>query len=1462
MYPKTKISLGATHVGGKNVAPVKEKPSFICCVCKIKTDNIKQCANCKSAKYCSKECQSKHYQYHKEICEAIVLLRKIESDKVVDQNHSISQSISHRTDLVKIVGSNPLILCQLNQIDVKALWDTGSMVSLIGKTWADVNLPDIEIHDIKDFLGESANLDLRTVNNSCISFEGVAVIDFSLGKNNSPIKVPFIITNENLDQPVVGYNLIEYLIVNDNSISNPHTLQFETGVGEKSLNAVVNLIKKEAESKDILGEAKVYRNTVIPANSIVKTKCITNVEGLNEKERSVLISPITSLNLDRLVISETYSKITRGKTPFVEVFIMNPTKQDILLHKGNVVGTVHSVASVIPIDINSFNTNVKNVTTKENVNEKWHPKISLDHLPEDQRNLVKEMLFEECEAFSRSESDIGDIRDFEMDINLSDNIPVNEPYRKVPRHLYNEVKNYLEDLIANGWVRKSKSAYASPIVCIRKKDGNLRMCIDYRKLNIKTIPDRMPIPRIQDILDSLGGQKYFTTLDMAKAYYQGYISEKCRHYTAFSTPWNLYEWIRIPLGLKNAPASFQRYINECLKGLRDVICIAYLDDILCYSSTFENHLRDVRVVLQRLKSAGIKLRAEKCELFKTKVKYLGKVISSEGYHADPGETTALEKFKEPPKTVGELRKLLGFLGYYRTYVKDFSRKMKPLYDLLQKPSSFTSKRKNKNSHQKDSRNKITWSVELQKVLDDMIEYLKSPNVMSFPDFRLPFIVTCDASVEGLGAVLYQNQNGVNRVISYASRTLTDAERNYHMHSGKLEFLALKWAVTERFHEYLSYGPEFTVFTDNNPLTYVMTSAKLNATGLRWVSELSNFNFNIKYRPGKKNVDADYLSRNALDIDELSPMCTEDLCRENINIICSTRGITANTHNVSIDHLSADENPLSIVDDEKLAKEQVNDPVIGPIYQAVLSAKRPSTMEWKKLNRKSRLLAQQFNKLSLRNGVLKRKTTNYDQIVLPTVFHDTVYKELHEKMAHLGTEKVLSLARKRFYWPYMATDVDNYIRKRCKCIVSKQPNVKERAPLIPIESTYPFEMVSIDFIQLDQCKGKFEYVLVVCDHFTRFVQMYATKNKNSKSAANKLFNEFILKYGFPKRIHHDRGREFNSKLFKTLHELSGIKSSNTTPYHPMGDGQVERMNRTLVNMLKSLPEKEKSNWSYHLPKLAFAYNSTCNKSTGYSPFFLLFGRESRLPIDTMFNIDNEPNNGGNQYCKFVEEWKSSLENAYNIVNKCTKHAAEYNKRYYDQKSRAVDILQGDLVLVKNVKRKSKLDNYWDNVIYNVIEKEEKLPVFLIQPVQGGNIKRIHRNLLKKCNDLIPNNSHHSSESIVKEPTQHRNQPIPAPRPIPEPRPIPAPQPIPTPQPIPAPRPKPTTTSHPTSQSTTPTTNPPQPKPRPKPNASPSPSTSEISTEEDCTTLKTRPKRKIKRKKILTYDKCGTATFVEI
>ena len=1284
--------------------------------------------------------------------------------------------------LVKLVGRKCVVNCCLEGKETKVLWDTGAEVALISRTWLDENFPEKPIKDVSELLGHE--LFLKVANNSHLDYLGYVEIVFKMSDNAEPLMVPFLVTEEEVEIPLVGYNVIEEVAKHEkDKLALIGMIESSMGKSKKKAEALVNLIQKKAncDEPDCLGGVKTgNKDVVIPKGRNLKLHCVARCGPVNG-DTAVMFEPNLNHDLHSgLVIGEGVVTLERGKLKLI-IPVSNPTSSDIVLKSQTQVGVIVPVASVIPcpVDINSIGraaavekvgaepvsedlqtdvdddneddadgeeSAVDEPPDKVTDHEAWLSKIDLSHLTVSQRKQVKEMLIRNAEVFSTDSNDIGEIKDLQMKINLKDDEPVKASYTSIPKPLYKEVKEYVEDLLASGWVQKSNSSYSSPMVCVRKKDGTLRLCVDYRRLNNKTIPDSQPIPKVQDILNSLGGNKYFTTLDMSKAYHQGFVHEDSRHLTAFATPWSLLEWVRIPFGLMNAPPVFQRYMNECLVGLRDVICIPYLDDVLVYSKNFKLHLKHQETVLRRLIEHGIKLNPLKCNWFKKAVKYLGHIVSEEGYKADGASDEVIDKLKVAPTTVGELRSLLGFVGYYRSFIQDFSRKAKPLYDLLckDKEKDAESKKvgkKGKKNFQRPSSDKISWEKVHQDIVDELLEILKCPPVIAYPDFSLPFVLHCDASETGLGAVLYQEQNEKLRVVSYASRTLTPAEKNYYLHSGKLEFLALKWSVTERFNDYLYYAPSFTIYSDCNPLSYVMSSAKLNATTMRWVGELANYNFSVKYRPGKDSTDCDYLSRNPVDFAKVMDQHKEEISSEMIGAVVAgsqSKGKFAAVNSVAPVMFSGLGNStMSPINPEEVKAAQLEDETIGVVMRMVESGKLPSKEEKKALEKKQKSLLNQWKKLEInKDGVLIRKTTHRVQIVLPVKFHKLVFEELHEKMGHLSSERVIQLAQERFFWPYLAKDVQHYVQNVCQCLKRKKPNREQRAPLVNIHSSEPFELVSVDFLHLDKSKGGYEYLLVLVDHFTRFVQVYPTRNKKGRTAADKIFNEYILRFGFPKRLHHDQGGEFENKLFDRLHELAGVEASRTTPYHPQGDGQVERMNRTLINMLKTLPEVYKSNWKDHVNKLVFAYNSTKNSSTTFSPFQLMFGRSPRLPIDFMFNLHQDPDNVS--YGQYVSSWKKAMQEACVIAGKNAKKNAGLGKKFHDKKLFGATLSVGDRVLVRNTQKggTGKLRSHWEEDVYVVSgRKDDNIPVFAVKRENGtGNERLLHRDRLMPCDHL--------------------------------------------------------------------------------------------------------------------------------
>lgn len=403
------------------------------------------------------------------------------------------------------------------------------------------------------------------------------------------------------------------------------------------------------------------------------------------------------------------------------------------------------------------------------------------------------------------------------------------------------MKDHIKQLLDSKVIRESSSPYASPIVLVQKKSGELRMCVDYRQLNAKTRKDAYPLPRIEESLDALAGAQWFSTLDLASGYNQVPVAERDKAKTAFCTPFGLFEFERMPFGLCNAPGTFQRLMERIFGDQSLHSVLLYLDDVIVFSSSVEQHLQRLEVVLSRLKKRGLKAKLSKCHFFKQEVQYLGHRVSREGVGTDSEKTSAVANWRQP-HDVTEVRSFLGFCSYYRRFVKGFAQLAAPLHQLVAdvlktakkgkaKPGTFLPK---------------MWTDACEQSFRELKRTLTCAPILAFADFTKPFVVEVDASHQGLGAILSQENQGRLKPVAYASRSLRRSERNMENYSSmKLELLALKWAISEKFREYL-LGSKCTVYTDNNPLSHFQ-SIKLGATEQRWVAQLAAFDCTVQNR---------------------------------------------------------------------------------------------------------------------------------------------------------------------------------------------------------------------------------------------------------------------------------------------------------------------------------------------------------------------------------------------------------------------------------------------------------------------------------------------------------------------------------------------------------------------------------------------------------------------------------------
>ena len=975
-------------------------------------------------------------------------------------------------------------------------------------------------------------------------------------------------------------------------------------------------------------------------------------------------------------------------------------------------------------------------------------------LTETDRELIAALLVEFQDVFSRSDGDLGRTDQEPHDIDTKDHAPIRERFRRVPFMQQQEIDSQVKKMLEQGVISPSDSPWASPVVLVQKKDGSKRFCVDYRKLNEATVKDAYPLPRIDESLEALGGAQWFSTLDLASGYWQVGLTERAKKKSAFVVRGGLYEFNVMPFGLCNAPATFERLMERVLSGLQWEILMLYLDDVIVYAGTVKEEIDRLRVVFQRLRGANLKLKPSKCSLFQRSVKYLGHVVSNKGVHTDPDKIAVVAEWPVPVN-IEEVRSFVGLASYYRKFVKGFAEIAKPLHQLTGKNVKFA------------------WSPEAEQAFQELKSRLIAAPILAYPMPEGDFVLDTDASQHAMGAVLQQVQDGETKVIGYASKTFSKEQRNYCV--TRKELCAVITYV-KHFRPYL-YGRKFTIRTDHGSLVWLTNFKEPEGQLARWIEVLQQYDYRIIHRPGRNHRNADSLSRRPCrQCGRNNPKCDlgttksrrnnkstnsdqkeldqKHLCVEpdQESAVPDSQGDRLEVHGLAIpspdnrdkEPVPARVNAITVDADitlEVIRKHQMEDDTMAPILQWK-EQKKPRP-EWDTISNQSphlKTYLAQWDLMEVRDGILVRRWESDDGksvhflTVLPQGLRKSVLKELHgvNTAGHLGVKKTTGKVKERFYWVGYHADVRSFLRQCELCARRKSPAKKSKARLRQYQVGGPLERIAVDVVgPLPETHNGNKYILVIGDYWTKWTEAYAIPDQTSETVAKKIVEEFVCRFGIPKELHSDQGRNFESSVFSEMCLLLGIAKTRTTPYRPQSDGMIERFNRTLVNAIALMiqPFQQQRDWDQYIPYFGFAYRSSIQETTMETPNMLMLGREVRCPLDlTMEGPEDE------KECE--TDYAAELREKLRAVHDRVRHALELNirrqKKNYDRSATDRKFRVEEFVWLHNPAKKpgicKKLTLPWEGP-YMIIAKFSDV-VIKIQKTPRSKPKIVHSDRLKQ------------------------------------------------------------------------------------------------------------------------------------
>lgn len=857
------------------------------------------------------------------------------------------------------------------------------------------------------------------------------------------------------------------------------------------------------------------------------------------------------------------------------------------------------------------------------------------------------------------------------------------------------LRHFLEDMLQRKLIRHSTSPAGAPVLFAKKPDGSLRLCVDYRGLNEQTIKNRYPLPRIDELMDRVAGSKIFSKLDLRDAYQRLRIRRGDEWKTAFRTRYGHYEYLVMPFGLSNAPATFQAYINHAMKGLLDISVIVYLDDILIYSKNEEEHEQHVKEVLYRLQKHNLYAKLQKCDFHKTEVNYLGYVVGVDGVRMDESRIHTIRDWPEP-KTITELQAFLGFCGFFRRFVHQYSSITAPMTDLLkgsQKPKV------------------LKWSTSAQQAFHRLKEVFMNPPVLAHFDPRKEIQLITDCSGFGMAGILLQPPDTSEdpasserakrtwRPVAYYSRKLNQAEQRYPTHDAEL------LAIVEAFRVWRHYleGSLHTIiiYSDHDTLKHFKRAKSLNARQARWTERLAAFDFEILHKPGKSNpADApsrrpDYKPSGSEHLNSLLPTLQNKIgrgCRSNH----AAREMPSSPDGPSVGQASAPDAHLSrLLVMQAASSENACDSPVSSLRDLLISAQKGDAFSVKVRGAtnpdeygSSGWQVDNQGLVRLRDAIYVPKNDALRAELL-RIHHDDPFA------GHYGVNKTLSSIRRKYHWEGLEKETRAYVATCWACQHTKSPRVKASGRLssLPVASE-PLKDLTMDFITgLPPSKHRgvvSDSILVVVDRFTKMAKYIpCTEKIKAPDLANLFIDAIATTFGTPRSIVTDRGALFTSSFWSDFCHHLRIKRKLSTAFHPQTDGQTERQNQTLEAYLRIFANYRQDDWAESLSIAEFVTNNTVHSSTGQTPFFALYGVHPDLPEEADLSTGRNV---------AASDRVRKIRTARKLMEEEMLHAVAKQEKYYNMKRNPAEFSVGDQVLLsmKNLRTwrpSKKLDQRW-------------------------------------------------------------------------------------------------------------------------------------------------------------------------